>query len=902
MPRRAAVAILFAIAICSITVSAVAADKDHPGWLLPMPEVDPDPKVPTLKQRIGHDWGTDISSHAEIEGYLRALHEAVPDRTRLVRYGETIEKRGLYYLVITGAKSLASLDQIREANLRLADPRKTTPEQAKEIAEKTPAIVWIAYGVHGDEISSGDAALLTAYHLLADRRTTTREMLDKVIVIIDPMQNPDGRDRFVNFHRAGRGVAPDPEPLAAERVQGWSAGRFNHYLFDMNRDWFLQTQVETRTRVAAMLQWQPHVTIDAHEMGSNSEYYFDPPADPILELITPTQREWFGRFGARQGRRFDQYGFAYTSREVYDAFYPGYGSTWPTLHGSIGILWEQAGARGLVIDRDDQKKLYYHDGVRHHYVSSISTVETAAAMGRELVRDFHDYRTSAIALGRDGPVRDYFLLRGPTPTRAARLAQLLVSNGIEVRRVTESGTVKAKGNIEIAARDWAVPAGSYHVTVAQPAGRLARSLLDTRFDMGEAFRKRQLDRKVRRLDDEIYDLTAWSLPLAFGITSLTVEGPSKIASEPVAAPKSAGTVTGPARAKVGYLIHADDDAAIVALGELIRDGFRVHVFDQPTALAGEKFAKGTLLLRTNDNADSLHEVVRRVAANHGLSVLATDTGLVDDGAGLGGVYVTWVKPPRIAMVVDRPASPYAGHTWYLFDQVWNYPVSRVPGAVLSNLDLSKYNVLILPDGRYPGPLGESVVARLKDWVRGGGTLILVEGAAAWATEKSVGLLASKAVKKVVKTEPDSKPDPDKKPAEKSDKPTVTTGAKPEDDKSEESPDPVPGAFLRASVYDDHFVTFGSPGEILPLVNTDLILSPLKPTDGRNLVNFAPRDLLASGFCWPQTLELMAGKPLVLYQALGTGHVIAFADDPNYRAMTPTTQRFFLNAVFLGPGH
>ena len=344
MPRRAGWLVPVGNRDQFDVLTAGAADKDNPGWLLPMPEVDADPKVPTLKQINGHGWGEDISSHAEIERYLRALNEAAPDRTRLVRYGQTIEKRGLYYLAITGPKNLARLDEIREANLRLADPRKTTPEQAKTIAESNPAIVWMAYGVHGDEISSGDAALLTAYHLLADRRATTRQMLEKVVVILDPMQNPDGRDRFVNFHREGRGVAPDPEPLAAERVQRWATGRHNHYLFDMNRDWFLQTQVETRTRIAAYLQWQPHVTIDAHEMGSNSEYYFDPPADPILELITPKQRDWFARFGTRQGRRFDQYGFPYTSREVYDAFYPGYGSTWPTLHGSIGILWEQAGA------------------------------------------------------------------------------------------------------------------------------------------------------------------------------------------------------------------------------------------------------------------------------------------------------------------------------------------------------------------------------------------------------------------------------------------------------------------------------------------------------------------------------------------------------------------------------
>ncbi len=901
--RKWKVAVL-AIALSAVGSSVLSAVENPADWLLPLPEVDRDPRIPTLEQIAGHRWAHDISSHAEIERYLRALSAAAPDRTKLVPYGQTIEKRTLYYLVITSPKNLARISEIQAANLRLADPRVTTPEQATAIAQSNPAIVWMAYGVHGDEISSGDAAILTAYHLVADRRDSTRALLDKLVVIIDPMQNPDGRDRFVNFHRESRGIAPDPDPLAAERVQRWAFGRFNHYLFDMNRDWFLQTQAETRDRVAAYLQWQPQVTIDAHEMGPNSEYYFDPPADPILELITPKQREWFGRFGTRQGRRFDQFGFPYTTREVYDAFYPGYGSTWPTLHGSIGILWEQAGARGLVVDREDQKKLYFHDGVRHHYISSLSTIETAAATAGDLLHDFYDYRASAIALGRDGPVRDYILLNGSTPARAARLAKLLVANGIEVRKLKSPATVKARANTESTAADRSAPAGSYHVTVAQPAGRLARSLLDAQFDMGEPFRKRQLDRKVRRLGDEIYDLTAWSLPLAFGITSLAIDGPFKIDSERAPAPRASGAVSGPAKAKVGYLIHAEDDAPMIALAKMLSLGYRVHVLDQPTKLGGENFAKGTLLVRTVENPESLHEIVHELAGEFGLSVTATDTGLVDEGAGLGGVFVTWIKPPKIAMLIDRPAAPSVGHTWYLFDQVWKYPATRIPGAAFAELDLAKYNVVILPDGRYPGPLGEPFVARLKDWVRGGGTLILVKGAALWATEKTAGLLASKPVKKPVKNPGDSSAvtEPDKKPpsTEKADKPAAEPKGEPE--KNEETPDPVPGAFLRATVYDDHFVTFGSPPVITTLINTDLILTPLKPTDGRNLVNFVPKDPLVSGFCWPQTLELLSGKPLVVYQSLGKGHVIAFADDPNYRGMSPTTQRFFLNAVFLGPGH
>lgn len=872
-------------------------DFTDPGWLLPMPEVDADPKIPTLEKVVGHPFGRDVSSVSEIERYLHVLADAAPDRAKLVSYGRTIERRPLYYLVVASAENMRRIEAIRGDNLKLADPRTLDRDAARPILDKLPAIVWLAYGVHGDEISSGDAALVTAYHLLVDRREATRKLLEKVVVVIDPMQNPDGRDRFVNFHREGRGVEPDSSPLAAERVQRWATGRHNHYVFDMNRDWFLQTQSESRDRIAAFLRWQPHVLIDAHEMSANNQYYFDPPADPVLDLITSRQRDWFNRFGRRQAGRFDGYGFLYTSRETYDGFYPGYGTTWPALHGSIGILWEQAGARGLVVDREDETKLHFHDGVRRHYVSGISTVETAAEHARDLVRDYYEYRASAVALGQSGPLRDYLILQGETPARAVKVADLLVKNGIEVRRLTAPATVRARKDAEPGIKEWTAPTGSYHVSLAQPAGRLARALLDARFDMGQSFRERQLDRKRRRLGDEIYDLTAWSLPMSHGLTSLAVEEADSLASEPVESPAATGRVEGSERARVGYLIAPEDDSSMSALAALLREGFRVQVLDDEVRLNGEKFAKGTLLLRTAENPETVHARVRELSRNLGFSAKAADGGLLDDGTGLGGFRISWVKPPKVAMLVDRPASPFVGHTWYLFDQVWHFPVTRVPGNVIGELDLSKFNVLILPDGRYPGPLNEGFTAKVKEWVKAGGTLILVKGAAAWGTEKAQGLLASK----VLKTKPRSAEEAESKGDRKSgDRPGVAD--EPRTDDEGETPDPVPGAFFRASVYDDHFVTFGSPGVVLPLLNTDVALAPLKPADGRNLVTLAAGDPLVSGFCWPETLDLMAGKPIVVYQELGKGHVVGFADDPNYRAISPATQRFFWNAVFFGPGH
>jgi hypothetical protein len=898
---------------------AEPATATGPDWLLPVPELRPDKRVPTLRQVVGHAWARDISNHAQIERYVRALAAAAPDRTRLETYARSFEGRPLYYLVISSPENMKRLDAIRANNLRLSDPRRTTPDEARERVADTPALVWLAYGVHGNETSSCDAALITAYHLLADQRGETRKLLEDTVVFIDPMENPDGRERFINVYRETRGSFPDAEPFAAEHTERWPGGRFNHYLYDMNRDWFLQSQRETRGRVTSFLHWMPHIYVDAHEMGRDAHYYFDPPMDPINDLILPRQRDWFQRLGRQQAARFDQYGFPYTTREMFDAFYPGYGSTWPTMHGSIGILWEQAGVRGLVIGRSDETRLHYHDAVRHHYVSGLATIELAARHRAELVGDFYQARSDAVRLGRDGPVHDFFLLAGKSPSRAAQLARLLERNGIEVRRVAKDLRVKASSSTDDEPKDRAVPAGSYHVPVTQPGGRLARILLDRHADMGKEFVKRQLDRLSRRLGDEIYDVTAWSLPLAFDVPCVAALEAAVLDTEPLqasdyAAPPAAAAagadsfepplavyggggavLHGPA--KLAYLVSGDDAGVPAALAGWLRQGLRVHVADQPLLLAGSDFPRGTLILRVAENPATLHATVTTAARRYGLKVHATDTGWVTRGAHLGGPEVRWVKPPRVALVVDRPASYTVGHTWYLFDHVWQYPVTRFSGRNLAALDLSKYNVLVLPDGGYSDEDAPNAtqVGRIREWVRAGGTLILVKGAASWATGEKVALLATKPERRPVKGAPAI--------ADAASTPPITPTGSSADPRPTEPPDPVSGAFLHTAVYDDHWVTFGCNASLPVMMNGNLIFAPLGPTDGRNLVTFAPADrVLASGFCWPDTLRMLAGKPYLLYQALGEGHIVAFADDPNFRSMFPATQRLFYNAFMFGPGH
>ncbi len=861
--------------------------RGDPRWLLPVPELKPDPRVPALADVVGHAWAEDITSHAEMERYLESLAKAASDRVAMVSYGKSYEGRRLGYLVITSPENLRRLESIRAANLALADPRATPPEKARSLAASVPAVVWIACCIHGNETSSPEAAMLAAYHMAADRRPETEALLRNVVFLLDPMQNPDGHERFVNAYREMRGPVPDPSPLASERTERWPGGRFNHYGFDMNRDWFLQSQRETLGKAAAYLRWQPHLYCDAHEMGHDATYYFVPPAGPRNPLVLPFQVEWLERLGRHLGGRFDERGFAYTTREMFDDFFPGYGSSWPLFHGALGVLWEQAGVRGLVVDRSDETQLALHDAVRHHYTSMIATIEFAAQNRQRLAQDFYEARLRGIQQGKEGPVRHYFLLAQRHPDRAADLAALLGRNGVEVRRVSAPVEVVATSARTGQKRRQTVPAGSYHIPLAQPASRLARALLDRHVDMGREFVNRQLQRKQQRFPDEIYDVTAWSLPLAFDVECLATGDVVEVKSRPGDAILPPGEIVG-GKAKVAYLVPGSD-RAMRALAVWLRQGLRVHVADQPFRLEKEDFARGTLILRTAENPEDLAARLEESAKRFGLRIHAAQTGFVTEGAHFGGPHVRWVRPPKVVLLVDQPARYTVGHTWHLFDQSLGYPVTRVAGRHLGRLDLTKYNVLILPDGDYggAGAPGEKEIARWKSWISEGGTLIAIQGAAAWAADKKVGLLRSQVRKKPGVGEP------------------AALGKRPSEAPAEESgepPDPVPGAFLRATVFEEHWLTFGLGDSLDVFRKGNLMLVP-PAAKGRSVVTFAGRDqLLSSGFCWPETLALAAETSYLIHQPLGEGHVVAFADDPNYRAMYPALQRLFINAVMFGPGH
>ncbi|SVB68676.1 uncharacterized protein METZ01_LOCUS221530, partial [marine metagenome] len=453
--------IVFAISLTYTCSTGAQTSFEH--W----PGTQYNPAVPTMEQELGYLSGDRISSHGELMSYLEALEDAVPDQVKIVEYARSWEGRKLVYAFVGSPENIGRLDGISEDMKRLADPRQTSQEEANNLIEAMPAIVCLSYGVHGNEISSPDAALITAYHLLAAQNDpVVQKILANTVVMIDPTQNPDGRDRFVHNFTIAEGLEPDASPMAAEHNEPWPGGRTNHYYFDLNRDWLALTQPETRGRVRVLQEYYPLVFVDLHEMGSNSSYYFAPEAVPYNPHLAQDQRASLELFGRNNAKWFDQFGFSYFTREVFDAFYPGYGASWPSYYGSVAMTYEQASARGLLVRRSDGATMHFRDTVQHHFVASISTAETAADNRRKLLNDFYNYRKSAIREGQTESIKAYILPRTGNTSAVDKLVAVLNMHGVEIQRATTA--FRAGGQ--------QYDVGTYVVSLAQPAKRLIRTV------------------------------------------------------------------------------------------------------------------------------------------------------------------------------------------------------------------------------------------------------------------------------------------------------------------------------------------------------------------------------------------------------------------------------------------
>jgi len=879
-----------------------SAQDDFSFW----PDAQYDPSIPSIADVLGYEPGEQITWHRDAVRYFHALEAAAPDRVSVNEYARTWEGRELIYVIITSADNMARIDAVKEGMQRLADPAVTTRAEAEAIVADQPAVTWLSYGVHGNEISSTDASMLTAYHLLASRGDSrTVEILRDTVVVIDPMQNPDGRDRFIQHFKQETGLVPDADRISAEHDERWPGGRTNHYLFDLNRDWFIMTQPETQGRIPLLLEWFPVITVDAHEMGSDGTYFFAPEAPPFNPHLADYQVTSLPLIGRTLAGWFDRFGVDYFTREVYDAFYPGYGASWPHYFGSIAMTYEQASTRGLVFRQYDGNEVSYAYTVRNHFLTSMGTAEVVQVNREKFLTDLYEYHVSAIEEGQSESIRAYIVPAQADQSATDKLAGLLVQQGVEVGRATAS--------FSACGADYG--AGSYVINTSQRSKRLIRVLLDQDVPMDDEFVAEQERRRAKGMGDQIYDVTGWSLPVMMNIRADTcnraVSGPLVPAGPELVQP---GEVTG-GTGSVGYLVPWGTAASARLLTAALRQGLKVKSNDLAFTHLGERYPSGTLIVDAADNPSSLRSTMADLARETGADIVAFDDSWVTDGPSFGSRNVVRFNTPKVAMAWDEPTRAYvAGNTRFVIERQFNYPVTPIRTSRIARSDLSRYQVLILPETSgvgYADTLGEGGIENLKDWVAKGGVLIGVGNANRFLADPDIDLLAIRREDAVVGDAVIENAEEEASGGDDEDQPATVKGRYISDQSEfdtlivpeREDPDSVAGVLIRADVDPDHWLGAGVASTINVLVRGGDVYTPIRRDKGTNVARFqGADDLLASGYIWAENRRQLAYKPFVVAQQSGRGFVIGFTQDPNVRAYLDGLNVIFMNAIFRGSAH
>jgi hypothetical protein len=809
-------------------------------------------------QFLGYKLGSQFTSHSRIIDYFKYV-AGTSKNVKLLQYGTTNEGRPLIAMFIASDENIGRLEEIRQHNLWLAGMEKVTDGNSNTTAN-TPIIVWLSYNVHGNEPSSSEASMQALYELVKPANTRTQPWLKNTVVVIDPCLNPDGRERYINYYNSVKGAVPDADPSSREHSEPWPGGRFNHYYFDLNRDWAWQTQKETQARIALFNQWLPEVHVDFHEQGYNAPYYFAPAAEPFHKDITPWQREFQTIIGKNNAKYFDQNGWMYFTKEEFDLLYPSYGDTYPIYNGSIGMTYEQGGiGAGLAIATRNGDTLTLADRISHHLSNSLSTVETASANAAKALNEFKKYFDDS----RNKPPGEYktYVIKNDNPYNIDMLAALLRRNGIEYgfgAKGTNTGYNYVTGKTE----QFDISPHDLVINAYQPKSVLLNVLLEP---------------KTFVADSNTYDITAWSLPYAYGLKAYALKesvkpGREKITNVALSAPPTNNTQV------YAYISTWRSVNDVKFLAELLKEKIKVRCTQAAFEAGGKKFAPGSLIItKAGNNTENFEGLVLGAATDCNVELTYLSSGFVDKGADLGSSLIKSIHPPKVMLITGEGTSAEAmGEIWHFFEQQIDYPVTLTRYRDLNHVRLNDFDVLIFPDGSYD----DLPVDKLQNWVHDGGKLI--------AMENVVSLLVDKkgfSIKSL--------------PAEKRD----TTNKNKADliklyaDRDHEAiRSSVPGAIYKVDMDNTHPLGFGLDKYYFTLKLNDALYSYLGD-DGWN-VGTVKKNAYVEGFVGQKAKEKIKDGLLFGTQSLGHGSIVYLVDDPLFRSFWQSGKLLFSNAVFM----
>jgi hypothetical protein len=805
-------------------------------------------QIQSPSEFLGYELGSQFTRHHRLVDYFEYVAGALPEQVQLSQYGTTNEGRRLMMAVLSTASNMERLEEIRAEHLQSMDGNGTS-----EIA-----MVWLSYNVHGNESVSSEASMETIYRLLTDKN----KYLDNTVVIMDPCINPDGRDRYVNWYMQYKNTPFQMDPNSAEHREGWWTGRSNHYMFDLNRDWAWLTQVESRQRVAAYNQWMPHVHVDFHEQSMNSPYYFAPAAEPYHEVVTDFQREFQETVAKNHARYFDQNGWLYFTREVFDLFYPSYGDTYPTYNGAIGMTYEQGGGGraglGVIVDNGDTLTL--KDRIAHHLTTGLSTVEVASAQAQRLNQEFNRFYGAAKNFEHKS-----YLMRGEAD-KIASLTALLDQHQIEYGFGTDR---QVRGYHYAMGRSGTLPPSpeTLVISTGQKKGTLVKVLFEPNAELS---------------DSVTYDITAWSLPYAYGLETLASETDVRPLSGPGSRDGMTGGygITGDASNAYAFLTDWNSMKDARFLADLLKSGVRVRRAERPfqTAENNVEWDRGTLIItRTdNDTLPNFTSTLSELARKHTKKLQAVSSGLVSQGKDFGSRYVGFIPEVKIAVLAEGPTSTLRfGEIWHYFEQQLGYPLTVLNASYLDRVDLDQYDVLLLPGGRgYRSFLSSDRKKELKDWVARGGRLIAMGGALRGLSGEDGFGIQTKDPENADAKDPLQKYDTSRR---------------------ERIKESITGAIFKVHMDSTHPLAFGYPNTYYSLkLGSDSYAYLKQGTVG--YLGATPKPV--AGFAGSEALKLIPETLIFGVENHGRGRVVYMVDNPLFRGFWENGQLLLANALFM----
>ena len=805
---------------------------------------------------LGYAPGEAFTPHHRVVDYIQHLTENSSNAI-LTPYGKTNEGRELQLVVVSSEENLANLEQIKKNNLIAAG------FESGEMSGKHLPIVWLSYNIHGNETSGTEAAMSVLYSLVSKDKPAAANWLNDMLIVIDPCENPDGRDRYVNWYNQTVGKTNNVNTDAWEHNEPWPGGRYNHYVFDLNRDWAWQTQVESQLRKEVYYQFLPHVHVDLHEMGANSPYFFGPSAEPFHPVITDWQREFHNIIGEYNSKAFDKENWLYFTKEVFDLFYPSYGDTWPTYQGAIGFTYEQGGGSraGLGVITNTGDTLTLKDRLTHHYTSSFGSIEAAYAQKDRLLSEFKKYFADAKNNG-DGTYKSFVISQENDKGSIKSLLQLLDNHQIQYGLV--GNVLKLKNAYDYMQNNSVIhtpKAGDIVVSTFQPQGKMVRVLFEP---------------KPVLVDSMTYDLTAWALPHVYGLKAYAYQENIAVDGK---VDDSFTKNTQEAEKPYAYYFEWKDFSDAKLLSQLFKDDIKVRYALEPFRTGEKEFDRGTIIITRQDNRYLVNFDKKIIEAANQLEqpLFSSPTGLMDQGKDLGSSSVRFIKKPSVAIVNGDGVTPTAfGETWHYFEEQLGFPVTVINTHDIDDVALSKYQVLILPSGSY-----YRYNNQILDFVSNGGKVIAIERAInLFSSDSGTALGQANAGKEANKTE------------EKKENLLKKYG----DRRRESLSKSVEGSIHKVYLDQTHPLAFGAGNTTFLMKRNATVLPYLN--NGAWNVGVFKNDSYTSGFTGYKLREKVKNSLAIGTEYYGNGEIIYFSDSPIIRGFWHSGKLLLANAVFL----